>query len=139
MSTDPFAVLAMAPTLDVAAIKRAYFAALQRCPPHRDPSGFQTIRGAYERLVKPGGAASAFLSIPPAAEAAALLRLQEKWGARIDAARESVQAERTRRETIDTFVACFSTRSWSDVVASTARESPRTVDETCEDAVRCSG
>lgn len=121
MSTDPFAVLAMTPSLDVAAIKRAYFAALQRCPPHRDPSGFQTIRAAYERLIKPGGAASALLSLPPAPEVGALLLLHEKWTARIDAARESVRVERMRRETIDAFVACLSTQSWSEVVAKHGR------------------
>lgn len=49
-SLDPFAVLGLAPTLDAAMVKRAYFAALARHPPHADPEGFRRIRAAYEAL-----------------------------------------------------------------------------------------
>jgi curved DNA-binding protein CbpA len=47
---SPFAVLGIAPTLDLGLIKRAYFAALAKHPPHNDPDGFKLIRGAYEAL-----------------------------------------------------------------------------------------
>ena len=39
MAEGPFAVLGIAPTLDLGAVKRAYFAALPRHPPHADPAG----------------------------------------------------------------------------------------------------
>lgn len=55
---DPFAVLGLGPTSVVGEVKRAYFSALQRHPPHADPEGFRRIRGAYERLMKPGALAT---------------------------------------------------------------------------------
>jgi hypothetical protein len=55
---SPFASLGITPTLDVAAIKRAYFAALAKHPPHSDPEGFKRIRSAYEALGPRGEAAS---------------------------------------------------------------------------------
>lgn len=61
---DPFAILALAPTFDAAAVKRAYFAALQRHPPHSDPDGFRRVRAAYETLTAPGGLAVAFIETP---------------------------------------------------------------------------
>ena len=51
---DPFAVLGIAPTGVLADVKRAYFAVLQKHPPHADPDGFRRIRAAYELLMKPG-------------------------------------------------------------------------------------
>ena len=62
---DPFAVLGIAPTLEIAAVKRAYFAALARHPPHRDREGFQRLRAAYERLMAPEGLAAAYAASPP--------------------------------------------------------------------------
>src|SRR5439155_9465721 len=47
---SPFQVLGIAPTLDLGAVKRAYFAALTRHPPHADPEGFRRLRAAYEPL-----------------------------------------------------------------------------------------
>src|SRR6185503_20684653 len=61
---EPFALLGMAPTLDLAAVKRAYFDALARHPPHVDSAGFQQVRGAYEALTRPGGLAAAYLASP---------------------------------------------------------------------------
>lgn len=49
-ANESFAVLGIAPTLDGGAVKRGYFAALQKHPPHADPEGFRRIREAYERL-----------------------------------------------------------------------------------------
>lgn len=50
LEDHPFTVLGIAPTLDAAAVKRAYFEALKRHPPHADPTGFRRIRDAYEAL-----------------------------------------------------------------------------------------
>jgi curved DNA-binding protein CbpA len=61
LETSPFATLGIAPTLDVAAIKRAYFVALAKHPPHSDPDGFKRIRTAYEALGSRGQAASHLL------------------------------------------------------------------------------
>ena len=58
---SPFSVLGIAPTLDPAAIKRAYFTALAKHPPHSDAQGFKRIRGAYEALGLRGEAASHLL------------------------------------------------------------------------------
>ena len=59
--TSPFGILGIAPTLDLAAIKRAYFTALAKHPPHSDPDGFKRIRAAYEALGSRGEAATHFL------------------------------------------------------------------------------
>jgi hypothetical protein len=58
---SPFGILGIAPTLDLGAVKRAYFAALAKHPPHRDPEGFKRIRSAYEALGSRGAAASLVL------------------------------------------------------------------------------
>jgi hypothetical protein len=58
---SPFGILEIAPTLDLAAIKRAYFAALTAHPPHSDPEGFKRIRSAYEALGSRGEAVSYLL------------------------------------------------------------------------------
>lgn len=47
---SPFKVLGIQPTLDLAAIKRAYFALLTKHTPHQDQEGFKRIRAAYEAL-----------------------------------------------------------------------------------------
>ena len=91
-----FHVLGIPPTLDLAAVKRAYFAATVRCPPHVDPDGFRAIRAAYEALSKPGGLAAAFMESPPEvqqnddlegaiARAAARLREERAHGAQVAA------------------------------------------------------
>jgi hypothetical protein len=61
LDKSPFAILEIAPTLDLAAIKRAYFTALAKHPPHSDPDGFKRIRAAYEALGSRGDAASLVL------------------------------------------------------------------------------
>jgi hypothetical protein len=58
---NPFHVLGIVPTLDPVAIKRAYFTALTKYPPHSDPEGFKRIRVAYEALGSRGEAASQLL------------------------------------------------------------------------------
>ena len=61
LDKSPFRILGIAPTLDLAAIKRAYFTALAEHPPHSDPEGFKRIRLAYEALGSRGEAASYIL------------------------------------------------------------------------------
>ncbi len=69
LEISPFATLGIAPTLDVAAIKRAYFVALAKHPPHSDPDGFKRIRTAYEALASRAQAASYLLRSPADLEA----------------------------------------------------------------------
>ena len=69
---DPFAVLGLAPTLDAAAVRRAWMQGVKLHPPHSDPDGFRRMRAAYERLGKPDTLREAWLQAPfdPAAELA---------------------------------------------------------------------
>ena len=62
---SPFATLGIAPTLDPAAVKRGYFMALQKSPPHADPAGFRRIREAYEILSRRDELFAAYMSTPP--------------------------------------------------------------------------
>jgi curved DNA-binding protein CbpA len=54
MPDDPFLILGLDPDgevpIDDAAVEAAYRAGIKRCPPERDPAGFQALRAAYERL-----------------------------------------------------------------------------------------
>ena len=87
MAEDPFAVLGIAPTLDLGAVKRAYFAALPRHPPHADPAGFARLRAAYDALQSPSARASLTLSAP--------LDLAALWASR--AAEAELAAARAAR------------------------------------------
>jgi hypothetical protein len=62
--TEAFKALGVAPTLDLGAIKRAYFELLKTCPPHLDPERFSRLRRAYEPLSTPAGLAAAYFSTP---------------------------------------------------------------------------
>jgi curved DNA-binding protein CbpA len=75
MSADPFGVLGLAPTMDLAPIKRAYFTALRAHPPHSDPEGFARIRKAYEALQATADRATQVLAAP--LDVAAALRALE--------------------------------------------------------------
>ena len=86
-AASPFAVLGLAPTLDLAAIKRAYFALLAKHPPHQDQEGFRRIRAAYEALGSLGQAAAVVLRHAP--DPARELRVYRE---RHDAALASAQA-----------------------------------------------
>lgn len=81
--SSPFAVLGISPTPDMVVVKQAYFAALARHPPQRDPEGFQRLRRAYEELLRPGGLRSAYMNAPldlaaEQARYAALLSAQQE-------------------------------------------------------------
>jgi len=84
---SPFEVLQIAPTLAVGAVKRAYFAALQKHPPHSDPEGFRRLRQAYERLQRPLERAAAFALSPVDVEGE-LERFRAPEGGKLAAARE---------------------------------------------------
>lgn len=77
---NPFTVLDVAPTLDVGAIKRAYFTALAKHPPHADAVGFRRIRDAYEVLLDSTKRAEAFAAHP-----VHLAVLEKEYAARFDA------------------------------------------------------
>jgi curved DNA-binding protein CbpA len=47
---DPFLTLGIAPDADDATVEAAYRDAIKRCPPDRDPAGFQAVRAAYDRV-----------------------------------------------------------------------------------------
>ena len=66
----PFSILEIEPTLDVAAVKRAYFRQLTLHPPHKDSEGFRCVRAAYEVLKQPSGLAAAYLEAGVDLEAA---------------------------------------------------------------------
>ncbi|EQD23912.1 MAG: heat shock protein DnaJ protein [Leptospirillum sp. Group IV 'UBA BS'] len=50
MITDPYEILGISPAAGDAEIRAAYIAAVRDCPPERDPSGFEAIRAAYEKI-----------------------------------------------------------------------------------------
>lgn len=91
MKANPFATLGIAPTLDAAAVKRAYFQQLALHPPHRDPQGFQRLRSDYEALQQPGGLAAAYLESPLDLEAEAA-PYQQQFDLALAAARRQLPA-----------------------------------------------
>lgn len=48
--SDPLLTLGLEPTATDADVESAYREAIKRCPPDRDPAGFQAVRAAYERI-----------------------------------------------------------------------------------------
>ena len=113
---DPFFVLGIAPTLEVAVVKRAYFAALARHPPHRDREGFQRLRVAYEALMAPEGLAAAYAASPPD-----LVKELARYRARFDALVTRAAARPREVEGSPTraaqYVAQLSRMSWSQTLA----------------------
>ena len=94
LDKSPFSILGIAPTLDLAAIKRAYFTALTKHPPHSDPAGFKRIRVAYEALGSRGEAASHLLRSAIEVEAELVL-LRERHDAALARARQASAANVT--------------------------------------------
>lgn len=110
---DPFATLAIAPTLDLTAIKRAYFAALATTP-HVDREGFRRLRSAYEELVDEGSRKLAFLRAPAAVEVE-LAQFDAQWGARIEAESAKVRLEHERSRAIERFTRRVLAMSWDEI------------------------
>lgn len=90
MNGDAFAVLGVAPTLDPAEIKRAYFRALAEHPPHKDPQGFRRLRDAYEALQKPGALTAAYQSAPLNIPVV-LAPYEARYGERLAALRQELE------------------------------------------------
>jgi hypothetical protein len=116
---EPFAVLGLAPTLDPAVVKRAYFAALARHPPHEDPEGFRRTRAAYEALTRPGALEVAYLASPVEVH-----KLADEARARFDAAlekaREAVQSARQGEELVARFLDRCSRLTWEEALRACA-------------------
>ena len=47
---DPYLILGVSVDADDAAIEAAYLEGIRRSPPDRDPDGFESIRGAYDKI-----------------------------------------------------------------------------------------
>ena len=121
MLNDPFALLGLEPTLDAAAVKRAYFAALARHPPHQDAEGFQRVRVAYEALSSPGGLAAAYLASPMDVR-----KLADEARARFDVAMQRASAAalaaRAEEETLAQFLERCSRIRWDEALRACAGE-----------------
>jgi len=115
MSSDPFATLGIAPTLDPARVKQAYFTALAKHPPHRDPEGFGRVRAAYEALSSPASRAAAYLASPLDLEAE-LARYRERFDAALESVREARRAEVAAAVEAERFAESLSRARWADVL-----------------------
>jgi curved DNA-binding protein CbpA len=112
---EPFTVLGLAPTLDAVAVKRAYFAALARHPPHQDVEGFQRVRSAYEALASPGALAAAYLASPLDVRKLAE-EARERFDAALQQAAEAVTATASSHEAVEQFVERSSRTRWDEAL-----------------------
>lgn len=114
---DPFAILGLAPTRELGAVKRAWFTALPKHPPESDPEGFRRLRDAYEQLSTPAGLTAAFASAPLDLEV-----VRAQYAARFDTAIEAHGAAMTARLTasvaVEQFVQRFSAQSCDEALRS---------------------
>jgi hypothetical protein len=117
MTEDPFAVLGIAPTMDYAAIKQAYFKRLPEHPPHADPMGFARLRAAYDALRSATTRTAVVLAAPLDLDS---LRASHPAPERLEPAL-AAQAERVKtervQERVNTFVAAMKTLSLDEAVA----------------------
>ena len=120
----PFAVLGLEPTLDAAAVKRAYFAELARHPPHSDPRGFHRLRVAYEALQSAGALAQAFASAPLDLPAE-LARWNERFGSRLESAKQRAQAESEAAGRLQAFLDATSRMTLREAQAAYASDLPQ--------------
>jgi curved DNA-binding protein CbpA len=118
---EPFTVLGLAPTLDAVAVKRAYFAALARHPPHQDAEGFQRVRSAYEALASPGALAAAYLASPVDVRKLAE-EARERFDAALQQAAEAVTATAAGHEAVEQFVERSSRTRWDEALRACAAE-----------------
>jgi DnaJ-class molecular chaperone len=100
---DPFTILEIAPTRDLAIIKRAYFAGLAKWPPHAAPEAFRKLRSAYETLSDPRACLLAFLRAPFDVEGE-LARFADEWGARLQEAALRDRAQRRSERAAASFM-----------------------------------
>ncbi|HEY3352689.1 MAG TPA: J domain-containing protein [Polyangia bacterium] len=113
---QPFDVLGLAPTLDLAEVKRGYFRALPRHPPHTDPAGFQRLRRAYEALSDPAGLARAFAAYPVEA-AAEQARWEARFAAPLAGAAAAVSDAHAGARTVERFVASYARLSLAEALS----------------------
>jgi curved DNA-binding protein CbpA len=116
---EPFAVLGLPPTLDAAAVKRAYFAALARHPPHQDAEGFQRVRAAYEALSSAGALAAAYLASPVDVQKLADAA-RERFDAALQRSAEAASAVSARAETAAQFLETCSRMRWDEALQACA-------------------
>ncbi len=100
----------------LAQVKRAYFAALQRHPPHADPDGFRRVRDAYEALSSPEALALAFAHRPIDFEAE-LRRWDEQFAPRAEAAAHAQVASHQSVEAARRLVEDLSARTLREIAA----------------------
>ncbi|SRR6266542_4572242 len=127
MDLDPFVVLGISPTVDAAQIKRAYFAAITRHSPHRDPDAFQKVRTAYERLRTPSGLAAAFVEAPVSLEQS-LAPYRERFDSVLANAHSAARAERCEEAARRRLIALVATLSWDRALDRFAEPSPNRPD-----------
>jgi hypothetical protein len=115
MTTDPFAILGIAPTLELSAVKRAWFSALPGHPPETDPEGFRRLRNAYEQLSTPGQLAVAFAAAPvdfPTVERA----WAERFDGCIDACAREVGQKQSPAVAVQQFIDRFAGQTWDEAL-----------------------
>ena len=117
----PFSVLGLEPTLDLAAVKRAYFTALASHPPHQDPEGFRRLRSAYEMLTRPGALEVAYLASPVDVTTLAD-EARERFDAALERAREVSLAAQAGAEAVADFQERCSRLRWDEVLRACAGE-----------------
>lgn len=110
-SENPFDVLGIAPTGNPSAIRRAYFAAVQRHPPHADANAFRRLRAAYESLATPSGR-SAALVLAPVDIASELGPLRQRFDAALEEVTARVRASAREREIARRFAEHVSRLPW---------------------------
>jgi len=124
---SPFAVLGIPATLDLGQVKRAWFRALPRHPPHQDPDGFRRLRAAYEELTRPGGLAMAFAA-SPIDTAATLAHWNERFEARIVRLTEDARRAEADSTVIARFVDATSRISFAEALAASRPTVPGSID-----------
>lgn len=116
MSASPFELLGIPPTLDPAEVKKGYFVALSRHPPHADPEGFRRVRSAYEALSRPGGLVTAYLAVPFDARAE-LARWSEALDRPLAEAGVTYRRRLAEQHSSERFAERFSRLSWAEALA----------------------
>jgi hypothetical protein len=115
--SNPFGILQLAPTLDRAAVKRAYFAQLAQHSPHQDPEGFRRIRAAYEALTAPGALEVAFLT-SPIDVAAEIQNWNDRFGEKLKCAAQQRRQREATQNAASEFIESICRMSITAAIAS---------------------
>lgn len=111
---SPFDALGIPATLDLQTIKRAYFSAIAKTPPHADPAKFRQIRDSYESLLSDEKRVLAFLRQPIRADEE-LTAFDAKWAERIRVARTQARPTTESPEAVRRFIERLSRFDWTEV------------------------